>query len=142
MQSEKNAPNMLLIFVNEFLEKTYTQFIMSPNFSIPFYKAVEVLTTSLSGIMSHNNLGAMTWEQIVQGKYQFDINKQKLQELSILSCQFFRHFYYNKILQRREQRKLTIVVHGEGKETELNVDCNIMLDRIDQTKTELNSACK
>ena len=142
MQSEKIAPNMLLMFVNEFLEKTYTQYIMSPNFSIHFYEAVEVLTMSLSGIMSHNSMGDIMWEQIIQEKYQFDMNKQKLQELSILSYQLFQHFYYNKILNKREQKKLTIVVHGEGKETELNVDCNIMFDRIDQTKTELNSACK
>jgi len=143
VQSEKFPPDVLLKSVNHFLKNTYNYLIMSPSFKNRFKDAVNVLKTSLSDEeKSHERLTDHTWGQIISAKYQFDIKEQKLHLLKEISVETFQTLYYKNILNERERRKLTVVVYGEGKETKLNVDCEIIFDKIDQTKTDLSSSCK
>ena len=116
---------------------------MSPKFESDFSEAVLVLNTSLAEEeKSLYLLSNRVWDQIIQEKYQFDIKEQKMYQLSKISPQSFQELYFNKILKRSELRKLTVVVHGQGKKTKLNVDCDIILDKIEQTETDITSACK
>ena len=49
--------------------------------------------------------------------------------------------FYKHILDANSRRMLTLVLYGKGKETKLNVDCDISYEKINFTILDLDHAC-
>ena len=62
------------------------------------------------------------------------LQKDLLNTLKTISIDTFIKFYYDLVLDKTTRRRLTVVMYGKDKETELNVDCNINYEQIAKFK--------
>lgn len=115
---------------------------MSAQFEEHFSDVVDVLAQSLSKKeQSFPNIANRVWSEILSGDPHFNLRQQQLGALNGVLMKSFQDFYYKIILNEDIRKKLTVVVYGRGKETKLDVDCDILYDQIDQTGTDLKSTC-
>ena len=77
----------------------------------------------------------------MSGNNVFNLRHQQLDVLDQLSVDGFREFYNDLILDDSLWKKLTMVVYGYGKELKLDVECDVLYDKIDQSGTDLKSSC-
>ena len=66
----------------------------------------------------------------------FTLQANLLNALKMISIDTFTKFYYDLILDKSTRRRLTVVMYGKDKETELNVDCNINYEHIAKYKVK------
>lgn len=62
-------------------------------------------------------------------------NPDILHHYKEIDVESFRKFYYNLIVDKKLRKMLTIVIYGHGKDTNLNVDHEILYDHLNSTST-------
>ena len=141
VQSEQFTPAHVLQSINSFLDNFYNTTVLSDEFELNFNDTIEVLRKSLS--QKDLNLSDKTsrmWLEVMSHHHQFDLQYQQLDMLSSLNVKNFQDFYNELILDNVRRRKLLIVVYGQDKEIkvdELDVNCPVSYDQLDQTEASL-----
>ena len=125
VQSQEYDPEHVLNSVDKFLQSYYDETIQSDNFTIMFAEQKQVLKLSLQ--QREPTLQERTnrlWTQITNGQLQFDYNSQLLSMLSSdsINATSMNSFYCDNILDSSIYHKLVLVVYGEGKEFEPDVN--------------------
>ena len=142
MQSEEFTPNHVLSSIESFLEDFYNSTVMSPDFESNFSDIVNILRHSLSDKdLTLSDKTDRVWPEVLSGKLQFDLKQQQLDALDGLLVEAFQDFYSKLILDSNFWKKLTILVYGEDEATEVDADCEIRYDLIDQTQPDLKHSC-
>jgi len=143
VQSEAFHPDHVLKSINSFLSDFYYTKLKSDAFASNFNCLVDELRSFLSktfGLFEYND--NLLWRSILSRKYSmFDLKYDVLNILSKISVEKFRNFYYKMILDKNSRKKLTMVMYGKDKETELDVDCNIKYEHINEYKHKRKYLC-
>ena len=111
------------------------------SFKVWFMKTVQDLSNNLQHKDGNHFNKDKIWRQIFMKLYHHNLNLQVVELLDKINLRSFKNFYVEHFLNRRRRRKLVIVVYGHGKDTSLNVDCNILFNRISQIQNTLDTAC-
>ncbi len=142
VQSEEFDPDHVLNSINSFLLNYFNDTMMSDEFESSFSDNVAVLRNVLSQKdLALSDKTDRVWPEVMSGNNIFSLRQQQLNILDELSVEEFRFFYSELTVAVDFWKKLTVVVYGNGKELKLEVDCNILYDKIDQTSSELKSSC-
>jgi len=141
VQSEKYNPNFVLDSIHEFF-KGYFKNIKGQIDINKFQSVVEAERKSLQlSRETAQDTSNRVWSDLKTEKNQLLYNQRKKAVLSNLTTDTFLDFYYQNILNNTSRKMLTIVLYGHNKEIKLNVDCNIIYNKIDQTVNDLSSSC-
>ena len=135
--SERHSPDKLLDSVNILLFEHFYQEIKSESFKTTFSAKMHYI----ENIISQGIFIDEVWANILSKSAHFNLYESQLIVLKLVTLNSFQKFYYRLILDKKLRRKLVVVVYAQGKETVLNVDCNIKLDKIPPT-LDLASACE
>jgi len=142
IEGTKYHPDYMITRIKKFLTGFYYGVVESKLFENKFSTILKTVEIKVNpNIDTFGYFSTRVWNGIKKGNLSYDSKLLKYQNINGVTLHSFKLFYQKTILLPMYRKMLTLVVHGHGKETELNVDCNIAYDRIDATKTELESAC-
>jgi len=138
VQTEKFHPSHVLQSINSWLWKFFEETVMSSEFMDNFRSVMDDGEKNEFSRWRRSNL----WRHVMSGyQHMIHLNKQMSGIFDSFDEGTFSYYYYNLLLNRFTRRKLTIVMYGEGKEIELDVDCIMDYNQLDQTKTSAESLC-
>ena len=138
LQTEHFYPSHVLRSIDSVLRKFFEDTIVSSQFLDKFKSTKDELNKAPFSAWTSGVL----WRHVMSDyHYMIHLDKQMSEIFDSLDVQTFSYYYYKLILNQDTRRKLTIVMYGEGKKTELDVDCIININQLDQTKTSAKSLC-
>ena len=140
VQSQKYYPNYILDSIHNFLKEYFkSMMLIKPDrlqSVIETERQNSLMSRETAKERSHN-----TWIGLLIGKNQSQYNQKKLYALTKITLKVMLDFYQQHILNETSRKMMTIALYGHNKEIQLDVDCNIIYEKIDHTVTDLSQSC-
>ena len=142
VESAKFHPNYVIDSIHDFLINMYHQIskIITPSF---FETTVQSFSLTIMQAVQKGKTSKEFWEGVTIKDFQSAAlhDLDLVEEAQKMNFDDYKELFYKYFINESTRRMLTIVANGKGRATKLNVDCNISLDKIDQTKLDLYHAC-
>jgi len=141
VQSANFNPDYVVGAIDDFLYRYYEKLFGNVNikhFNLVLYSLQENLWNETKSLREISN---EFWIKIKSDDLHYDPYKASIEAIPNMSFGIYVNKFYEHIIDVKTRRMLKIVLYGKGKRSNLNVDCIISYEKINQTILDLDHAC-